>query len=112
MVCYELRIAPQSVGSARSVAAAVRSFANGACGDPMLGPIVARIPLVGHCHPTRSELLIKLKRLVSRSVASAKLMEQPPAAANPTRLHRWLETSAAHISIVFSPLKERGPPRS
>ena len=52
----------------------------------------------------------RLKLYTSRSSAALKMVELPPTAANPTRVRRWLESSPPHISLVFSPLKERGPP--
>jgi hypothetical protein len=44
------------------------------------------------------------------SPTALKPLEMPRSALNPERVRQWLETSSPHISLTFSPLKERGPP--
>ena len=74
-------------------------------------PHVSLRAMRGHaselCGPA---LRARLKPLTGSSTAR-KIVEQPASAPNPKRVRRWLETAAPHISMSFSPLKERGPPR-
>jgi hypothetical protein len=101
------RSCPES-GAARFGAVAA-AFAKAARLDDML--VLVGLPPCGGLQRRRSDLRATLRLYISRRSAALKMVEAPPAAANPTRVSRWLETSFPHISLVFSPLKERGPPR-
>lgn len=91
-------------------AVAIEPFVKAARSDNMLGFFLC--PMPGDSHQAcRAELHVGLKLYTSRSSAALKMVELPPMAANPARVRRWLESSPPHISLVFSPLKERGPPR-
>ncbi len=71
--------------------------------DTIMGIIMDPVPS-GDC---TDAFRAKLKRYARR--LSAALMERQ---ARANLLGDWLETSLGHLCLVFSPLKERGPPRA
>lgn len=56
-----------------------------------------------------AEVRARLTPFTGSSRGREKL-ELGKSAPNPARVRRWLETSTPHISLLFSPLTERGPP--
>jgi hypothetical protein len=60
-------------------------------------------------HSASAELRAALKPYARRSTG-LKMLELASKAPNPTRLRRWLETSTPHLSLAFSPVRERWPP--
>lgn len=84
---------------------AIEPFVIAARADKTLGILLGQMD---H-HSASAELRAALKPYARRSTG-LKMLELASEAPNPTRVRRWLETSTPHLSLAFSPLKERGPP--
>lgn len=101
------RISPSGWGT---VSAALESFVAAArAGDTLFVDLVPRTAAQA---ASAVELCSVLKLYVSREAQARKSMELPASAPNPKRVGRWLETPSPHLSLLFSPLTERGPPLS
>jgi hypothetical protein len=108
--CAELQTNPRPVGNWGAVSQAIETFMDAARGDDWLGTCVGRVRASDTAGAV-AEFWTALNRSVSRARVAAKFIEMPPTAPNPKRVGAWLQNSSSHLSVVFSPLRERGPPR-
>ena len=106
--CREIRIRPRQGEKGATIDATIGLFARSAHGNVVPG-IVPQFMSAKPLESCGAGSRAKLKRYTGST--AHKAVELPTTAPNPERVSRWLETGAPHISLAFSPLKERGPPR-
>lgn len=105
--CPELQISPHENGAI--IVDAIEQFVLAARIDEMPSILLWRTLGSVQQKTCGADLHAKLKPYTSST--ARKAVELSPTGPNPKRVSRWLEASAPHLSVVFSPLKERGPPR-
>jgi hypothetical protein len=97
------------LASSSAITDAIEQFARAAYASEMPDALLRALQGGGDFAACGAELRAELKPFTG-SAAARELLETPPPAPTPTWIRRWLVTTAPHISLLVSPLQERGPP--
>lgn len=108
----EIEIKLDPAATRRTVTDAIEPFVTATRADEMLSILLGQMARSDNHQAGSADVRAMLSHHTRRASTGLKLVELPAAGANPMRVRRWLETSRPHVSVVYSPLKERGPPFS